>query len=116
MTQICQTPCLSLIPYKTWVPSWVLHEGNCHGDVSFPAVGLERNTCTMKNFKLEEGKLTQNLVLFQRVQDLIDRSNFNFKASKLILSHRKKIISFDDVAGWSVPEYMLTCNAVDFSS
>ena len=44
----------------------------------------------MKNYHLEEGKLTQNLLLFQRVQDLIDRSNLNFKASKLILTHRKK--------------------------
>ena len=27
-----------------WVPSWVLHGGSCHGNVSFKAVGLERNT------------------------------------------------------------------------
>ena len=68
----------------------------------------------MKNYDLHQGKLTRNLVLFQRVQDLIDRSNFNFKALKLILNHRKKCISFDDFAGWIVPECLLTCNAVDF--
>ena len=47
----------------------------------------------MKNYRLEKGKLTQNLVLFQLVQDLIDRSNLNFKASKLILNHRKKDVT-----------------------
>ena len=43
----------------------------------------------MKNYRLEKGKLIQNLVLFQIIQDLIDRSNLNFKAWKLILNHRK---------------------------
>ena len=43
-----------------------------------------------KNYLLEKGKLTQNLVLFQVVHDLIDRSNLNFKASELILNHHKK--------------------------
>ena len=65
-----------------------MHGGSCHGNVSFKAVGLERNT--VKNYHLEGEKLTQNLVLFQRVQDLIDCSNLIFRASKLILNHRKK--------------------------
>ena len=34
--------------------------------------------------------IAQNLLSFQRVQDIIDLSNFNFKASKLIVNHRKK--------------------------
>ena len=29
---------LSLFPHKTWVPSWVLHVGTCHGNVLFSAV------------------------------------------------------------------------------
>ena len=49
MTQICQKPCLSVFPRKTWVPSWLPHGDTCHGNVSFPAVGLEK-TDSMKNY------------------------------------------------------------------
>ena len=37
------------------------------------------------------GKLIQTLLVFHRVQDPIYSSNFNFKASKLILNHGKKL-------------------------
>ena len=83
-----KTLSLSLFPSKTWVPSWLLYEGACHGNVLFSAVQVWKET-HYENYRLEKGKLTQNLVLFQLVQDLIDCSNLNFKASKLILNHRK---------------------------
>ena len=44
----------------------------------------------MKNHHFEEGKLAQNVLSFQRVQYRIDRANFNFKVSKLIVHQRKK--------------------------
>ena len=113
MTQISQNPCLSLsrirpgfqIGYSMKVlvmvtfRSWLFRFGEKH---------------TMKNYHFKEGKLTQNLLSFQRVQDRFDCSNFNFKASKLILNHCKKWTSFDNVVQWIVPEYILTCNTVDF--
>ena len=83
-----KTLSLSLFPHKTWVPSWLLYEGTCHGNVLFSAVQVWKET-HYENYRLAKGKLTQNLVLFQLVQDLIDRSNLTFKASKLILNHRK---------------------------
>ena len=66
-----------------------------------------------KILHVRKGKLIQNLLLFHRVQDHIYRSYFNFKASKLILNHGKKLLmSFDDIFLSIATEYMPTCNAV----
>ena len=104
-----------LFPHKIWVPSWVFHEGACHGNVSFPAIqGLKGNTLWKITISRRENShktyfhsKESNIVLI--VQTLILRyRNWSYTNVK----NECHLTTF--FSGLFPPEYMLTCNAVDF--